>query len=76
MENVIISQIQRDILLVIKGRNYPCGKRDHLSNSRGNLDEHKRAVHEEIKYPCGNCGHLSTSKGYLAEHKRAVHVHC
>ena len=79
MDNVVISQLQREIMLSIKGL---CMKESYTladnvdisqSTSKRNLTQHKRVVHEGVGYPYGQCGHQSTSKGHLAEHKRAVH---
>ena len=40
---------------------------------KGNLEEHKRAVHEGVKFPCTQCDKRFNHKGNLEEHKRAVH---
>ena len=51
----------------------PCGQCGYQATTKGNLAEHKRALHEGVKYPCGQCGYQSTTKGDIAQHKRAVH---
>ena len=60
------SSMQKEMRYICK----ECGKQN---TTQGNLNAHKRAVHEGIKYPCGQCQHLSTSKGSLARHRRTVH---
>ena len=55
-----------------KGSSIPAGC-DHKANSKGQLCQHKRAVHEGVKYPCRQCDHKATSKGHLTRHSRAAH---
>ena len=56
-----------------KGIKYLCRQCGKQFSQKGNLAEHKRAVHEGAKYPCELCNHQATSKGNFAQHKRAVH---
>ena len=46
---------------------------DYQETSKGDLTQHKRAVHEGAKYPCGQCNHKETLKIHLVRHKKAVH---
>ena len=74
VNNVVFSQLQREILLGIKMQcKYPCSQCGHQLTSKVNLAENKRAVHEGVKYPWEQCGFQATVKESLALHKRAVH---
>ena len=52
---------------------YPCGQCEYQATTKGNLDQHRRSVHEGIKYPCGQCEYQATRKSSLDQHKRSVH---
>ena len=43
-----------------------------MATTKGNLAQHKSAVHEGVKYPCRQCDYMATRKSSLARHRRAV----
>ena len=71
--NETIKQIERDILMNIKGVKYSCVQCGKQLTSQSNLAKHKRAVHEGVKYFCRQCDHQASSKSNLAKHQSSVH---
>ena len=52
---------------------YPCGQCEYQATTNGDLDRHRRSVHEGIKYPFQQCEYQATTKGGLDQHRRSVH---
>ena len=48
---------------------YSCWQCDHEVTSKGDLNRHKRAVHEGAKYPSRQCCHKATSNVVLINTK-------
>ena len=73
--NAPIKQVQRDILMNIKGQSMKELNTLVYSaeTSQSNLAKHKRAVHEGVKYFCRQCDHQASSKSNLAKHQSSVH---
>ena len=57
----------------MKESNILVGNTTYQVTAKGNVAEHKRAVHEGVTFPCGRWNNQATAKGNLAQHKRAVH---
>ena len=46
MGNVSIKQQEKIILNSIEGITFPCGQCDYQATTKGNLEQHRRSVHE------------------------------
>ena len=53
---------------------YPRGQCDYQATTKGDLDKHRRSVHEGIKYPCGQCEYQATQKGNRDKHKVSIFI--
>ena len=58
----------------IIGNRIKCDECDLTFSERGNLNQHKRNIHEGIKYPCHYCDYQAPQTGTLHRHIKAKHI--
>ena len=55
----------------ITGNRIKCDECDLTFSERGNLNQHKRNIHEGIKYPCHYCDYQAPRSATLHRHIKA-----
>ena len=56
-----------------EGKEYVCKPCSKQLSKKGDLAEHKIAVHQGVKHLCRQCGNPFLQRGNLVEHHRTVH---